>query len=206
MNNIILVTGVSNGESRQGDVDFIKKQFPLSNVVLFDPERYMEKTVWSKLTRPFALLNDATDVAEYFNNGAKRREIDYHFKRMIEKYKPSLLLAHSLGTVITYNNMAHLTIESPNTSVEFFNSPLWIPTYPERYAGGVYRGLTNKEAARNSTLAAAYSCKDVIAFMPISPKYVSRRCVQVDTKTSHNFQETYTKFVELVYPEYGGVL
>ena len=177
MGSIILVTGVSAGESREQDRAFLNGYFPGEEVELFDPEKYMKNGRFAPLADKFDLASRAHDVLAYA--GSLRSEIDKHFCQMVEKYQPRLVVAHSLGTVITGRNMS-LGLRLPK--VILMNSPLWIPGYSQ------LQGI--KHPCEWKQVKAFYSSKDWISKKPLNQKKF-KVAGQWDLRTSHSFVESW---------------
>jgi hypothetical protein len=175
--NIILVTGVSAGESRQPDLEFLQGYYPEANVELFDPEQYMESNLAGRLSDKIDLAGRAYDVLAYA--GPLRKEVDTHFCQMVEKYKPALVVAHSLGTVIAARNISQgLSIPK----VILMNSPLWIPGYSQ------LQGI--KTPCDWPHVTAFYSSKDWISKQPLNANKF-KLAAQQDLRTSHSFEESW---------------
>lgn len=176
--NICLVTGVSAGESRQPDVEHLQGYFPDAHIELFDPEKYMGANWVGRLSDKVDLAGRAYDVLAYA--GSLRKEVDEHFCGMVEKYQPKLVVAHSLGTVITGRNMSVGNVTLPR--VLLMNSPLWMPGYSQ------LQGFDHP--CRWGNVIAFYSSKDWISKKPLNPKKFRVRD-QWDLRTSHSFTESW---------------
>lgn len=179
---IVLVTGVSAGEDREPEREFLSETFPSSEIVLFDPYLHgMQSSKTHRVMSLFSWTNRVHDVLAY--RFTAQSEVDGHYKRMIESKKPTLILAHSLGTVIVARNLPQSFDYPP---VIFFNSPLWIPGYSQQ--------MGIKHPCSWPTVANCYSSRDLIALRSLD-KHKFRVKWQRDLKTSHDFRETFKALV-----------
>jgi hypothetical protein len=176
--NIALVTGVSAGESREKDREYLQGYFPQAHIELFDPEKYMVNGRFAPLADKFDLASRAHDVLAYA--GSLRKEIDTHFQGMIGKFKPSLVVAHSLGTVITGRNLSLEKFSAPR--IVLMNSPLWMPLYSQ---------IEGFEHPCNwPQVTGFYSSKDWISRKPLNKNKFKIKG-QWDLRTSHSFEESW---------------
>ena len=175
---LVLVTGVSAGESREKDREFLRTFYPEARVELFDPEKYMPRGRFAPVFNRFNWMSRAHDVLAYA--GSLRREIDRHFQNLIRKVNPDLLVAHSLGTVIAGRNLSLGLVCAPR--VLFLNSPLWMPLYSQIMGFG--------QSCHWPNTACVYSSRDWISRKPLrADKFTVAR--QVDALTSHDFNENW---------------
>ncbi len=166
---VILVTGVSAGNSREPD-RLVLEEYIRKPVVLFDPDRYMKKPLLAKVSSITPWTAKAYDVADYLLLRDSAKEVDRHFGRMVEKYQPVEIWGHSLGSVV-----AASWLSKGNKVGKFYSlgSPLWMP---------VWWMVDRKAVTKACKWINVWSPIDPIAMMPIKEAF------NIQVNASHPIQ------------------
>lgn len=186
---VILITGVARVDDHRADVAEMAAFFG-EPVELFDPERFSDRPLLGRLFNEIPLLDKAWDVFNLawwmkLGNGPV---IHYHLRRMIAKYQPTKIVAHSLGTVVLATHQHDIS----GVDVVLMGSPLWMSFFWPFH-------LMRKLSIKARSILVMYSSRDWIALREIPYKYLSTgNGAQRDADCPHDLREYLKRIQPLV--------